>query len=155
MPLPPQSLKAYSVDPKKDTPPLRESGHYAPAESAKIDEYIVIRGHQASELGRSAWAIRDIPKGEVFTCTRVRMYLRHVKDGAPNIWAIRVTAHATKEAVCNSLNWEIPTKENGLALWTGPPRAGKASSHGYSYKETTPPMRSNSGEGVPNKLQQG
>ena len=140
MPPPPPSLKTFDVDPRKGVPPERDSaGRLAPGESAHLDSYVEIRGQQASTLGRSAWAARDIPEGEIFTCTKVRMYLRKVEDGAPNIWALRVTAHPTMKAVCNSLNWEVPTADNGLALWTGPPRAGKLSSHGYSYKETTPP----------------
>jgi len=140
MPPPPPSLKAYSVDARKDVPPERDAGgRLAPGESAALDEYVEIRGQQASELGRSAWAVKDIPEGEIFTCTKVRMYLRRVEDGPPNIWALNVTAYPTIKAVINSLNWEVPLKENGLALWTGPPRAGKFSSHGYFYKETTPP----------------
>jgi len=136
----PPSIKAYSVT-EEDAPGPHDpvTGCWAPSESSTMCAFVEVRGRQTDPTGRRAFAKQNIKKNTLFSCTRVRMYLRHDEDGAPNPWAICVSHHKTCKAVCTSLGWEVPTRANGKALWVGPCRAGKKQGNGVLYSEMTPP----------------
>ena len=132
--IPPPSISTYTVT-REDAPDARGvNNEYVPGESWKVTHAIEVRGRQDDHGGRSAWALRDIKKGERFPCSRVKIYLRHRGDVAPNTWAVQVPT-MTAKAVAKSLGWEVKDRW----MWVGPARAGKARGNGYFYKDSTPP----------------
>lgn len=143
----PRSLATMNIT-RKECPDTRSSnGQIVPDVTARVRGALKCRGTRGVGKGRALFAARALKRGEIFTCKRVRIYLRRTIDEEPNMWA--VCAHGTqKTMVCRSICKTLPKNGEGTPwkdygpgteLWAGPPRADKGQGHGYKASENTPP----------------